>query len=233
MKSRSSGPTSNRTFTPRAALSALKSTRKEIEFKVNPDAAIDPARHRNLLDNVRLWDWRPFHDTVTQTQALRPYYVFPDTDVDRYTIDGNYRQVLLAPRELDIRQVSEAHTSWINSRFIYTHGYGLVLAEVSKIRPDGLPVFLIQNMPPGGYGAGSETRRVRKSITARSCTNRCSCDTRQAEFNYPSGADNVHSVYTGNGGFPIASFPMRLAAAVQQGDFNILLTELSFRPRAE
>jgi hypothetical protein len=34
----------------------------------------------------------------------------------------------------------------------------------------------------------------------------------------------MHSVYAGKGGFPIASFPMRLAAAVDQGDFNILLT---------
>jgi hypothetical protein len=195
----------------------------EVEFKVNPNAIIDQARHRSLLENVRLWDWRPFHDTVSQTQALRPYYVFPDTDVDRYTIGGNYRQVLLAPRELDIRQVSEAHTSWINSHFIYTHGYGLVLAEVSKIRPDGLPVFLIQNMPPEVTAQGLKLVRP-ETYYGEIVHEPVFVGTRQPEFNYPSGADNVHSVYTGKGGFPIASFPMRLAAAVQQGDFNILLT---------
>ena len=195
----------------------------EVEFKVNPNAVIDPARHRNLLENVRLWDWRPFHDTVSQTQALRPYYVFPGTDVDRYTIGGSYRQVLLAPRELDIRQVSEAHTSWINSHFIYTHGYGLVLAEVSKIRPDGLPVFLIQNMPPEVTAQGLKLARP-ETYYGEIVHEPVFVDTRQPEFNYPSGADNVHSVYTGKGGFKIASFPMRLAAAIQQGDFNILLT---------
>ncbi len=188
------------------------------------EKTIDPARHRNLLENVRLWDWRPFHDTVSQTQALRPYYVFPGTDVDRYTIGGSYRQVLLAPRELDIRQVSEAHTSWINSHFIYTHGYGLVLAEVSKIRPDGLPVFLIQNMPPEVTAPG--LKLVRPEVYYGEIVHEpVFVDTMQPEFNYPSGADNVHSVYSGKGGFPIASFPMRIAAAVQQGDFNILLTK--------
>ena len=65
---------------------------------------ISISKNNPLLDNVRLWDWRPFHDTVTQMQALRPYYAFHDTDVDRYTIDGQYRQVLLSPRELDITQ---------------------------------------------------------------------------------------------------------------------------------
>jgi uncharacterized membrane protein (UPF0182 family) len=77
-------------------------------------------------------------------QALRPYYAFHDTDVDRYTIDGQYRQVLLSPRELDITQLPGTQSSWINPHFIYTHGYGLVLAEVNKITPDGQPVYLIR-----------------------------------------------------------------------------------------
>ena len=196
----------------------------EIEFKVNPNARIDPDRHRNLLDNVRLWDWRPFHDTVSQTQSLRPYYVFPATDVDRYTIDAQYRQVLLSARELDIHQVSEAQASWINSHFIYTHGYGLVLAEVSKIRPDGLPMFLIQNMPPEVTAKGLQLSRP-QIYYGEVVHEPVFVHTRQEEFDYPSGADNVHTIYSGKGGFSIASFPMRLAAAVQQGDFNILLTD--------
>ena len=82
------------------------------------------AGNRPLLDNVRLWDWKPFHDTITQLQALRTYYAFHDTDVDRYTIDGQYKQVLLSPRELDISQLPDARANWINPAFIYTHGYG-------------------------------------------------------------------------------------------------------------
>jgi hypothetical protein len=50
-------------------------------------------------------------------------------------------------------------------------------------------------------------------------------DTAQAEFNYPSGEKNVTSRYEGKGGFPISSFLMRLAAAVREGEPNILLTD--------
>src|SRR5260370_30773961 len=95
---------------------------KEVEFKARPDAPIDVAAHKPPLDNVRLWDTRAFHDTVTQIQALRPYYVFADTDVDRYTIDGQYRQVLLTPRELDLRQLPAARANSINPASICTHG---------------------------------------------------------------------------------------------------------------
>ncbi|HZP03209.1 MAG TPA: UPF0182 family protein, partial [Terriglobia bacterium] len=96
---------------------------KETEVAAKLDGRFDPSKHQALLQNVRLWDWRAFRDTVTQIQALRPYYSFADTDVDRYMIDGQLRQVLLTPRELDIRQLPDARTRWINPHFIYTHGY--------------------------------------------------------------------------------------------------------------
>jgi uncharacterized membrane protein (UPF0182 family) len=67
---------------------------------VKAEAPFDPNKNRALLDNVRLWDWRPFHDTVSQLQPIRPY-VYSDSDVDRYMIDGQLRQVLLAPREIE------------------------------------------------------------------------------------------------------------------------------------
>ena len=56
---------------------------KEITLKPQPEIPIDYSKHKALLDNVRLWDWRAFHDTVSQIQPLRPY-VYMDTDVDRY-----------------------------------------------------------------------------------------------------------------------------------------------------
>jgi len=196
---------------------------REVEFNVHPDAAIDPAEHKSVIDNVRLWDVGAFHNTITQIQALRPYYVFSDTDVDRYMINGAYREVLLTPRELDISQLPGASASWINPHFVYTHGYGVVLAPVSKLTADGLPQLLIENAPPEINTPSLKLTRpeiyygevVQEPVFVR---------TAQPEFNYPSGDKNVFSQYDGTGGIPISSAPMRLAAAVSQGDINILLS---------
>ena len=196
---------------------------KEVEFKAHPEAPIDAAAHKPILDNVRLWDTRAFHDTVTQIQALRPYYVFNDTDVDRYTIDGQYRQVLLTPRELDLRQLPAARANWINPAFIYTHGYGLVLAPVSQITPDGLPVLLIENAPP--EVKTKSLKLTRPEIYYGEVTHEpVFVHTSREEFNYPSGESNVSSRYEGKGGFPVSGFSMRLAAAINEGEPNILLT---------
>ncbi len=201
----------------------LEERTRAVEFRARQDAPINVAEHKNLLDNVRLWDWRAFHDTISQIQALRPYYVFNDSDVDRYNIDGQYRQVLLSPRELDIRQLPDARTRWINPHFIYTHGYGLVMAEVARITTDGLPVLMVQNAPP--EIKTPSLKLTRPEIYYGEVTHEpVFVHTGQREFNYPSGEDNVFSKYEGRGGFPVSSFFMRLAAAASQGDANILLT---------
>jgi uncharacterized membrane protein (UPF0182 family) len=201
----------------------LENRMREIEFKVHTESAIDPTQYKSIIDNVRLWDWHAFHDTVTQIQALRPYYVFSDTDVDRYTIDGAYREVLLTPRELDINQLPDASKSWINPHFVYTHGYGVVLAPVSSITPDGLPVLLIENAPPEIKTPSLKLTRP-EIYYGEVVQEPVFVHTAQEEFNYPSGADNVHSRYDGNGGFPVDSLPMRIAAAVSEGDINIVLS---------
>lgn len=196
----------------------------ETEFNARLEAPIDRAKHQPLLDNVRLWDWRAFHDTVTQIQALRPYYVFHDSDVDRYRIDGQLRQLLLTPREIDVAQLpGDARSRWINPHFIYTHGYGAVVAEASRITSDGLPHLLIQNAPP-------EVRTTSLKLTrpeiyyGEVSHSPVFVHTQQPEFNYPSGSGNVETRYAGRGGFPISSPALRLAAAVSTGDWNILLT---------
>lgn len=196
---------------------------KEIDFNADPNGTIDPAQHQDLLNNVRLWDYQPFHDTITQRQALRTYYVFHDSDVDRYTIDGQYKQVLLAPRELDITNLPDARNNWINPAFIYTHGYGLVLAEVSKMTQDGLPVLMIQDAPP--KIETPSLKLTRPEIYYGEVTHEpVFVNTAEAEFNYPSGESNATARYEGTGGLPIDSFGMRLAAALNEGEPNIMLT---------
>jgi uncharacterized membrane protein (UPF0182 family) len=196
----------------------------EVEFHVQSDAPIDIAHNQATLDNVRLWDVRAFHDTVTQIQALRPYYVFKDTDVDRYMIDGKYRQVFVSPRELDVNQLPNVHQSWINPEIIYTHGYGMVMAGVSQITPDGMPVLLIQDAPPRTSTPG--LKLTRPELYYGEVTHEpVFVNTAQEEFNYPSGEGNKRSHYEGTGGFPISSFGMRLAAALVEGEPNILLTD--------
>jgi uncharacterized protein len=202
----------------------LNRNSQELPFAPSLQSTVDPARDATLLDNVRLWDLRAYNATVTQIQALRPYYTFPSADVDRYFPGGHIKQVLLSAREIDVNQLSaEASQSWINPRFIYTHGNGVVMAEVNKITPDGLPVLLIENAPPEIKTPGFQLTRP-EIYYGQKTQDPVFVHTAREEFDYPSGDQNKYSTYQGTGGFPVRSIVMKAAAAIAEGEPNIVFT---------
>jgi uncharacterized membrane protein (UPF0182 family) len=202
----------------------LNRNASERPFAASGQATVDPVQDATLLENVRLWDLRAYNATIGQIQALRPYYTFPETDVDRYFPNGRIKQVLLSARELDVNQLSaEASQSWINPRFIYTHGFGVVMSEVNKITPDGLPVLLIENAPPEVKSPGFQITRPEIYFGGKT-QDPVFVHTAREEFDYPSGDQNKYSTYQGSGGFPVGSFLMKIAAAISQGEPNIVFT---------
>ena len=187
---------------------------------------LDIEANAALIDNIRLWDEKAYTDTIGQIQALRPYYRFADMDIDRYRIDGKVKQVLLSPREIDVETLSSEARNWINRHFVYTHGYGVVASEVNRTTQEGLPVLLIQDAPP--VIKVPEIEIEQPEIYYGELTHDpVFVGTDQEEFDYPQENRNVMSHYAGQGGFPIDSIPMRLAAAVGMGEYNILFTGLT------
>jgi uncharacterized protein len=207
-----------------AAAFGLNRRATERPFTPSAQQTVDAVLDASLLDNIRLWDLRAYNETITQIQALRPYYIFPDTDVDRYFINGRIKQVLVSARDIDVGQLpTEAQQSWINPRFIYTHGFGLVVSEVNKVMPDGLPVLLIENAPPEIKSPGFQLTRP-EIYYGENTQDPVFVHTAREEFDYPSGDQNKYSKYQGTGGFPVGSSFVKTAAAISLREPNIILT---------
>ena len=204
----------------------LSTRAQEKPFTSSQMETVDVSVHQTLVENIRLWDWRAFNDTITQIQALRPYYRFADVDIDRYIIDGKIKQVLLSTREIDVGQLpAEARQSWVSRNLIYTHGYGLVMSEVNRTTDDGLPVLLIQDAPP--QVKIPDIKLTQPEIYYGEFTHDpVFVATDEPEFDYPSGTENIYTAYEGAGGFPIDSLWLRLAASISTGEYNIVLTSL-------
>ena len=108
------------------------------------------AANQATIQNIRWWDPRPLLDTYRQLQEIRLYYDFHDIDVDRYVIDGSYRQVMLSARELNQSKLPADAQTWINQRFKFTHGNGIAMNPVNRFDEEGLPVFYVKDIPPVG-----------------------------------------------------------------------------------
>ena len=179
--------------------------------------AVDAPNNQDTLQNIRLWDWRALQDTLRQIQEIRTYYDFPDIDIDRYTVDGSTREMMLAARELNIDRLPESSRNWINEKLIYTHGYGITMNPVNGFTPEGLPTLMLGNMPVQSTVAGLAV--TRPEIYFGQLTNTdVYVKTRQKEFNYPQGETNNLTSYEGNGGIVLGGFFRRLLIALDRGD---------------
>lgn len=175
------------------------------------------------IDNIRLWDPRPLLDTYSQLQEIRLYYSFNDVDVDRYTVDDTYRQVMLSPRELDQSTLPQQAKTWVNERLTYTHGYGVVASAVNEVRGEGLPAFLIEDIPPQ---TATDLKVTRPEVYYGEIGNEfVVVRTSAREFDYPQGNENVFTSYEGEGGVPLSGFLRRLAFTVRFQDLKLLFSE--------
>lgn len=175
--------------------------------------------NQDVLENIRLWDYRPLQTTYEELQTLRPIYQFNDVDIDRYQINGQTEQVMLAVRELNKDNLT--NNSWVNRNLEFTHGYGLVMNPVDQVSDNGQPVFYVEGLPPQ---SSIDLPIDRPEIYYGELTNDAVfVGSDQDEFDYPQGQEPVYSRYQGDGGVLLDNGIKRLAFALRMGEINVML----------
>ncbi len=187
-------------------------------------AAEEVALNTKTLESVRLWDPLTLESVYNQLQAFRPFYRFENVDVDRYTIDGEPRQVMVAIRELEAEDLPPAARTWQNQALTFTHGYGYVSSGVSTASPEGQPEFLARDLPlQGAQPLQIENPRV---YFGERGPDYSIVGTTQEEFDYPVGSGEANHRYEGQAGVSISSPLRRLAFALRFSEPNIVLSRL-------
>jgi uncharacterized membrane protein (UPF0182 family) len=194
-----------------------------VDFPVNDQLSREDIERESVtIQNIRIWDERPLLQTYRQIQGIRLYYDFNNVDVDRYIIDKQYRQVMLAAREMVVNQLPPQANTWVNRHLTYTHGYGLACNPVNEVTREGLPRLFIKDLPPSFE---MDLKVERPEIYYGERTNEyVLVKTKANEFDYPKGDKNVYTTYEGKGGVDIKSFLRRLLFAIEFLDPQILFT---------
>lgn len=193
-----------------------------LQYNVKNSLDISDPSHKSTIDNIRLWDWQPLMTTYKNLQQLRPYYVFDDVDMDRYTINGEYRQVMVAAREIDQAELPDTAKTWINQKLMYTHGYGLAVSPVNEIAEEGFPQFFVKDVPP--QFTTDLTMERPEIYFGEVADNYVIVNTKQQEFDYPMGEQNVFTTYEGKQGIKINSFIRKLAFSWVLKDYKMMLS---------
>ncbi|MEE9564346.1 MAG: UPF0182 family protein [Candidatus Hydrothermarchaeaceae archaeon] len=194
---------------------------EEVEFPANYNLTFsDIEKNSKTIDNVRLWDWKPLKRTYEQVQLIRTYYDFYDVDIDRYNINGDYKQVMLSAREVNPEFLPER--TWVNEHLVYTHGYGLSMSPVRYISSEGLPVLYIKDIPPKSEYFDIERPEI---YYGEITSNYVVVNSKTEEFDYSKGDENIYTKYQGAGGIQLSSLLRRATMAMRYNSLKLFLSD--------
>ena len=226
-------------------------TDEEVTYLENWGAGNVPddevAADEATISNLRLLDPDILSPTFTQMQQLRNFYGFPDTlAVDRYEVDGELRDFVVAARELDPNSLQDNQAAWINRHTVYTHGNGFVAAQANTVDEaaqdagstrGGFPVFTVSDLQTNtiaeeANGADEIGIRVDQpriyygpviASSADGADYAIVGDTGSGAVEYDT--DNTSYTYAGEGGVPVGNWFNRTAFALKYQEMNMILSD--------
>lgn len=131
--------------------------------------------------------------------------------------------MMISAREMEVSNLSADSQTFVNRRFKYTHGYGITLTDVSEFTSDGLPDLLIKDIPPKSRYRELEVAQPRIYYGELS-DDYVVVNSREKEFDHPSGEENVYYSYTGKGGVPVTNMWRKFIYGYKFGGIKFFLS---------
>ncbi|MEC8999674.1 MAG: UPF0182 family protein [Actinomycetota bacterium] len=191
----------------------------------NEVTAADLRANGSTVRNIRTLDPLVVQGTFDRLQGEREFYSFAaEMDTDRYVIDGETTQVLLGTRELELNETR----SWENQHVAFTHGYGVALAPVSRVKGSGDPDFLIGDLPVSIDPSVEVTLDRPQLYVGEGLDGYAVLGASRDEVDFTDENQETQAVryedIGGEGGVGMGSLPRRLAFALRFGQLEPLIS---------
>ncbi|WP_063129642.1 UPF0182 family protein [Nocardia fusca] len=215
-----------------------------VEYQPYPGIGTRPppevAADATTLADVRLLDPNVLSRTFTQQQQLKNFYSFPEhLDLDRYRIDGQLRDYVVAARELTPGALSGNQQHWVNRHTVYTHGNGFVAAPANRVNAavgdaggdtessnSGYPIYTVSDIAAGATGNQlipvDQPRIYFGEVIAAADPDYAIVGGGTEPREYDT--DSTKYTYTGAGGVPLGNWFNRLAFAMTYAERNIIFS---------
>lgn len=204
----------------------------EVEFQTYPartDASAGQLREDSeSTSQIRLLDPGIISPTVRQLQQSRPYYTFEKhLAVDRYTIEDERRDTVIAVRDINLDGLQPQQQTWVNQRTVYTHGFGVVAAFGNTVQSNGTPAFWEQSIPSVGEMGAYEPRVYFSPKSPEYSIVGAPEGSTPLELDYPDDSapsGQVMTTFTGDGGPNVGNPWNKLLYAVKFMSTDILFS---------
>ncbi|MFE3541704.1 UPF0182 family protein [Nocardia sp. NPDC059177] len=193
------------------------------------------------IGNARLLDPNILSPTFTQLQQRKNFYGFPESlDIDRYTLNGEMQDYIVAARELHPEALSGNQKDWINQHTVYTHGNGFVAAPANRVNKpqsdaqsaaggsdSGYPLFTVSDLftkPEDQKIKVDQPRIYYGELIAQSDPDYAIVGATEGQAPREYDSDQASFTYDGSGGVSVGNWFNRLAFAAKYAERNILFS---------
>ncbi|PSL39889.1 hypothetical protein CLV49_3544 [Labedella gwakjiensis] len=202
---------------------------EEVAYSATTEASQGALRSdAETTASIRIIDPAIVSPAVTQLERFKTYYGFnSELDVDRYDIDGESQDTVIAVRELRQSGLGDG-SSWYNNTVVYTHGYGVVAAYGNQRSSDGQPVFFESGIPTSGELGDYEPRIYFGEQSPQYSIVGAPEGSDPRELDYPSGEDGATETYNtfdGDAGPKLDTVFNRLVYALKFQSEQIFLSD--------
>ena len=170
----------------------------------------------NIVDNIRVVDIDSTVRNNIQLQANTNFYSFYDGDILIYDINGKDTPVFSSAREVDQQKIPDK--SYINTKYKYTHGYGVVMNSINKITSEGQVEYVLSGLRM--QAADPSLVITQPRIYYGELTNE-EVVVNAAGINEIDYDGNTETRYDGTGGITL-SFLHRVLFAIRNHDLNFI-----------
>lgn len=193
------------------------------DFEMNSAVSFDADDPDTLrrLRNVPVWEKDVLDNVFEELQSIRTYYSFPNIDVDRYWVNGEYRQVYLGAREINNSKLPKAAQNWINTHLQYTHGQGVAMIPAAQAGDESMTWFIKDIPPQSQFGLSSDQTDIYYGMEDKPYA---IVPNSVGEIGSSAGDSENIVHYNGKGGIPVNSLWRKFLLANYFKDRDIFFT---------
>ena len=168
----------------------------------------------NVINNIPIISKDAVLETLENNQSSAGYYVYPNTTLAKYNINGQDKLVYLAPRE-----ITNSGRTYSNKTYEYTHGMGEIITLATESTDSGNIKYVQSDVAGSDEVINITEPRIYFGLETDETIATNAKNKQEYDYTDENGNDQV-STYSGKAGLNLG-FLDRLVLGISKGDLNL------------
>lgn len=187
----------------------------EIDVSSENNGLEEIESNSKLIDKVTIISEDITLKTIGVTQTSTGYYLYRNSNIGKYNIDGKEEIVYISPREI----VSSGNRTYNNKTYEYTHGFGAVITSSTDTDETGNIKYIQKDFTSDNQAINIVQPRIYFGLETNNTI--VTKTGNKSEFDYPTTtSQNAEYSYEGSAGLKL-NFLDKLIIAIKEGDLKL------------